>query len=154
MKKINETVLNMIVPAVVFLGIMAILAGGALFGKIGRRMEVSGEDFSQMEDTRMVEALCDREEPTIQFVGKKRWSVGEVISIPTVFQAEDAEGNEVGVTVMDIMNEEGVSVMGCYQQQANQAAFLRRGVYTFSLAAMDGQRKVCKEKVSVLVDER
>lgn len=154
MKRINEMVLNMILPAIVFLGVMTILVGGAMFSKIGKRMEVRGEDFSQMEDTRMMEVLCQRDEPTIQYVAKKRWSVGETLSIPAVFAAKDAEGDEIEITVTDIINQDGISVMECYQEQTNQVVFSRRGIYTFSLVAIDGQRKVCMEKISVLVDER
>ncbi len=154
MKKINETVLNLILPAVVFLGVMAILAEGALVGKIGKRMDVQREDFSQMEDARTVEELCERNEPTIQCVGKKLWRVGEVLSIPAVFKARDAEGGNLNITVEDIINQDGASVMECYQEQTNQAVFARRGVYTFSLIAMDKQRKICKQMISVLVDER
>lgn len=154
MKRINEAVLNMIFPAIVFLGVMAILVGGAMFSKIGKRMEVQEENFSQMEDTRMLEMLCQRDEPTIRYIAKKRWSVGETLSVPAAFAAKDAEGNEIKITVTDIINQDGISVMEWYQEQADQVVFSRRGIYTFSLAATDGQRKVCKEKISVLVDER
>lgn len=154
MKEINETVLQMILPAIVFLGVMAILAGGVIFGKIGKRMDVQGEDFSQMEDTRVVKELCERGEPTIRCDGKKLWGVGEILFIPAVFTAKDTEGGNIDITVADIINQDGASVMECYQEQTNQAVFSRRGIYTFSLTAMDGQRKICKEMISVLVDER
>lgn len=154
MKKINEMIVSMIFPATVFLGLMAILVGGAMFGRIGKRMEVQGEDFSQMKDTQAVNAVCERNEPTIQCIGKKLWHVGETLSVPAVFTAMDAEGEGIDVTVLDITNQDGISVMECYQEQLKHAVFSGRGVYTFSLAAMDRQRKVCKEKISILVDER
>lgn len=154
MKKIYETVSDMILPAIVFLAIMAILAGSSLFHKIGKRMEVQGKEFQQMEDVKAVQAVCERDAPEIQCIGKKLWDVGQAIPVSGIFEALDAEGNKIDIQVTDIRYQDGSSAMECYRKDTGQAVFLRRGMYTFSLAATDGQRKNNEKKISILVDER
>lgn len=154
MKNIYRTISDVILPAVVFAALMAILIGASLFGKIGKRMEVSGEDFSVMEDSQEVQRLCHREEPVIQCVGKKLWNVGECISVTEIFTAVDAEDKAVDVIVRDITNQEGVSVMECYRSESRQASFAQRGVYTFLLEAVDAEQKAGRKRFSILVDNR
>ena len=154
MKKVFEAAADMVLPAVVFLAIVLILVGAALFDRIGKRMETQGEDFSQMPDSQTVEGLCQRQAPVIQMIGKKRWDTGEIISIAKVFAAADAEGNKVGITVLDITDLNGDRAMAYYQKEAGQAVFPTRGVYTFSLSAIDGQRKRGTGRFSVLVDAK
>lgn len=152
MKKVYETVSELLLPAAVFLAVMAILAGAAVFNRIGKRMEVPGEDYALMGDTQAVQSLCERESPKIWCAGKKRWNAGEVISVSEVFASADAEGNGLEVTVVDITDQDGISEAGCYQEETGQAVFPVRGVYTFSLLAMDGERKRSIERISLLVD--
>lgn len=154
MKKVFETVSAMVLPAVVFLAIVSILVGAALFGKIGERMDIQGEDFSQMPDSQTIQDLCEREIPVIQCVGKKRWAVGESIPVAQIFAAADAEGNKADIAVLDITDQNGDSAMEYYQKDTGQAVFSARGVYTFSLAAIDGQRKRGTGRFSVVVDGR
>lgn len=152
MKEVFEAVPDMVLPAVVFLAIVSILVGAALFDKIGKRMESEGEDFTRMSDSQAVQDLCERESPLIQCIGKKRWDVGEKIAVAKIFAAADAEGNSVDVMVLDITDQDGFSVIESYQKDTGHAVFSRRGVYTFSLAAMDGQRKRGTGKFAVLID--
>lgn len=154
MKKAYGTISDIILPAIVFAAVMAILAGASLFGKIGKRMEAPEEDFSMMEDSRAVQALCDREGPVIRCVGKKLWNAGESIPVLGTFAAVDVEGRAADVRVLDITNQEGVSVMECYREDTGQAAFAQRGVYTFLLEAIDGEQKRGTKRVSILVDSR
>lgn len=152
MKKVFEAVPDMILPAVVFLAVVSILVGAALFGKIGERMESQGENFSHMTDSKTIQALCEREAPIIQCIGKKRWNAGEKIPVAEVFAAADTDGNKVDIAVLDITDQDGVSVIEDYQKDSGQAVFSRRGVYTFSLAAIDEQRKRGTGRFSILVD--
>lgn len=154
MKKIYGTISDIILPAVVLAGVIAILVGASLFGTIGKRMEVLEEDFSMMEDSQAVQALCDRDEPVIQCVGKKLWNVGESLSVSGNFSAVDAEGGEIAVVLLDITNQDGLSVMECYQKDSGQAVFTQRGVYTFFLKAMDREQKKATKRFSILVDGR
>ncbi len=152
MKKAVESIQDIVLPAVVFLAVVSILIGASLLGRIGKRMESQREDFSQMSDSQTIQDLCGREAPIIQCIGKKRWDIGEIISVAEIFAAADAEGNKLDVTVLDITDQDGASAMEFFQKNSGQAVFLRRGVYTFSLAAMDGQRKKGMGRFSVLVD--
>lgn len=154
MKKIFNAMSDLVLPAVVFLAVAAILTGVSLFYKIGKRIEVKEEDFSQMQDRSIMQMLCEREAPTIRCVGKKLWNIGEILTVSAVFAAEDAEAGQVEVSVLDITNQDGDSVMECYRKDLGQVIFLQRGVYTFSLAAMDGQRKTGTEEISIIVDAR
>lgn len=154
MKKVYGTIVDIILPAVVFAAVIAILVGASLFGRIGKRMEVKGEDFSMMEDSQAVQALCDRDEPVIQYIGKKVWDVGEILSVSGNFLAVDAEGGEIAASVLDITNQEGLSVMECYEKESGQAVFAQTGVYTFLLEAMDGEQKKATKRFSILVDGR
>lgn len=154
MRKVLETISDVVLPAAVFLAVLAILAGASLLGRIGTRMEEPGEDFSQMEDSRAVQVLSERELPKIRCVGKKLWDVGEALPVPQTFSGIDAEGNPMEVTVLDITDQDGESVVSCYSKENGQAVFDRRGVYTFLLAATDGQRKRSTGRISVLVDSR
>lgn len=152
MKRALEEVSDMVLPAVVFLAIASIIIGSTIFNRIGKRMESQREDFSQMSDSQTVQALCGREAPIIQCIGKKRWDIGENILVAEVFAAVDAEGNKVDVTVLDITDQDGTSAMEFFQKDSGQAVFSKRGVYTFSLVAMDGQRKRGMGRFSILVD--
>lgn len=154
MKKVYGTIADIILPAVVLAGVIAIFVGASLFGTIGKRMEVQGEDFSMMEDSQAVQVLCDRDEPVIRCVGKKLWDVGEILSVSGNFSAVDAEGGEIAASVLDIINQDGISVMECYQKESGQAVFTQRGVYTFLLEAMDGEQKKTTKRFSILVDGR
>lgn len=154
MNKIYGTISDIILPAVVFAALTAILAGASLFAGIGKRMEVSGEDFSVMEDSQSVQRLCDRQEPVIQCVGKKLWKPGETLPVNGIFTAVDAEGRPVDVAVLDITDQEGASVMECYRSESRQAAFTQKGVYTFLLEAVDAEQKRGRKRISMLIDNR
>lgn len=154
MKKLYQAVSEMIIPGIVFAAVVSILVGAALFARIGGRMQTEGEDFSQMADTQAVQALCERELPVIQCVGKKRWDAGECILVREVFTAIDMDGNIIEPVVLDIIDQDGDSAMGCYNKETGQAIFSARGVYTFLLSATDEQRKRSTERISLLVDSR
>ncbi len=154
MKKIYQAVSEMVLPGIVFSAVVSILVGAALFARIGGRMETRGEDFSRMADTQTVQALCERELPVIQCVGKKRWDAGESILVQEVFTALDMDGNIIEPVVLDIIDQDGDSVMGCYNKETGQAIFTARGIYTFLLSATDKQRKRSAGKISLLVDGR
>lgn len=154
MKKTFGTVFDIILPAVVFAAVIAIFAGASLFGKIGKRMEVPGENFAVMKDSQAVQVLCNRDEPVIQCIGKKLWSVGETISISGIFAAVDAEGEEVDLAVLDITNQEGISVMECYKKDSGQVVFVQRGIYTFLLEATDKEQKKATKRSAILIDSR
>lgn len=154
MKKVYETVSDMILPGIVFAGVMAILIGAALLGSIGKRMNVKGEDFSHMADTKAVQEVCGRKEPVIQCIGDKVWNTGQSIAVSQLFSAVDEDGGKVPVTVLDIKDQNGNSVLSCYQKAGGQAVFSQRGVYTFFLKAMDRERKTSTEEISILVDNR
>jgi hypothetical protein len=154
MKKIYQAVSEMVLPGIVFSAVVSILVGAALFDRIGGRMETGGEDFSRMADTQTVQALCERELPVIQCVGKKRWDAGESILVQEVFTALDMDGNIIEPVVLDIIDQDGDSAMGCYNKETGQAIFTARGIYTFLLSATDKQRKRSAGKISLLVDGR
>lgn len=154
MKKLYQAVSEMIIPGIVFAAVVSILVGAALFARIGGRMQTEGEDFSQMADTQAVQALCERELPVIQCVGKKRWDAGECILVREVFKAIDMDGNIIEPVVLDIIDQDGDSAMGCYNKETGQAIFPARGVYTFLLSATDEQRKRSTGRISLLVDSR
>ncbi len=154
MKKVYETTADMILSGIVFAAIMAIITGATLFEKVGRRMDVEGEDYSVMEDTLAVEAVCERKAPSIRCARKKVWELGEPVFVEQAFAAEDAEGADLAVRVLDIFNQEGISVFECYQKETGLATFSQRGVYTFSLKAVDRERKSRVEQITILVDQR
>lgn len=154
MKKVFEMVSDMIIPGIIFVSIVAVVTGGALFSKVGQRMEAEKEDFSNSADTGAVENICARKEPTITCTGKRIWKKGEIIRINNVFQAADAEGQALTVKVKDIIDESGTSVIGQYQASSHTASFSSRGVYTFHLKAMDSERKTAEMKISFTVDNR
>lgn len=154
MKKVYETAADMILSGIVFAALIAIILGAALFEKAGRRMKVESEDFSVMKDTLAVEAVCQRKTPSIRCAGKKVWELGEPVFVRQAFAAEDAEGNSLAVRVLDIINHEGTSVLECYQKETDVATFSQRGVYTFSLKAVDQERKSKVEQITILVDQR
>lgn len=154
MKKIYESMSDMILPAVVFIGIIAIIAGAALLTKTGQRMDVEGEDFSGSADTGAIADICEREAPTITYTGKKVWNTGETILIASVFQAEDTDGDPVEVEVKDITGQDGNSAMDCFQETDKSVVFAEKGVYSFRLTAMDAERKSCTKRISIVVDSR
>lgn len=154
MKKVYQVMSDMILPSIVFAAVVSILIGTALFARIGGRMDTGGEDFSRMADTETIEGLCERELPLIKCVGKKRWDVGECIMMSEVFAGADTEGNHVELVVLDITDQNGASVMECYNKETGQAIFSARGVYTFLLSATDRQQKRSTGMISLLVDER
>ena len=154
MKKVYQAVSEMVLPAIVFSAVVSILVGAALFARIGGRMETAGEDFSQMADAQTVQALCERELPIIQCVGKKRWEAGECILVREVFTALDMDGNFIEPVVLDIIDQDGESAMECYNKEIGQVKFPARGIYTFLLSATDDQRKRSAVKISLLVDGR
>ena len=154
MKKVYQAVSEMVLPGIVFAAIVSILVGAALFARIGGRMETAGEDFSKMADAQMVQALCERELPVIQCVGKKRWEAGECMLVREVFTALDMDGNIIEPLVLDIINQDGESAMEGYNKESGQVVFPARGIYTFLLSATDKQRKRSTEKISLLVDGR
>ena len=63
MRKVFETISDVVLPAVVFLAVLAILLGSSLLGRVGARMEEPGEDFSQMGDSYAVQAFSERNQP-------------------------------------------------------------------------------------------
>ncbi len=154
MHKVYQVMSDIILPGTVFLAVLAILVGAALLSGIGKRMEAPQEDFSQMADVQAVESLCERELPDIRCVQKKRWDAGEHILVPQVFTAADADGNKIEVSVLDITDQDGASAMGFYKKENGLAVFPKRGVYTFLLAAEDGEQKRCTKWISLLVDQR
>lgn len=154
MKKIFGTMSDMVLPAVVFIAITAVIAGAALFSKAGQRMDVEGEDFSDSADTGTMEDICEREAPVITYTGKKVWNTGEVILTDNVFRAEDADGSSVEVEVMDITDRDGNSVMDCFRETDKSAVFGEKGVYSFRLSAMDSERKNTTKRISLVVDDR
>ena len=154
MNRVFQELSGWIVTVLVFAALTVILAGGSLLERIGQRLEVQGEDFSRMADSEAVAAVCERKEPVIHFIGKRVWEAGESISVSQVFEAVDAEGTKLDLTVLDITDQEGNSVIGCYREGMQQAIFLERGVYTFLLKAIDRERKSCTEKISILIDHR
>jgi len=154
MKKVYQAVSEMVLPAIVFSAVVSILVGAALFARIGGRMETAGEDFSQMADAQTVQALCERELPIIQCVGKKRCETGECILVREVFTALDMDGNFIEPVVLDIIDQDGESAMECYNKEIGQVIFPARGIYTFLLSATDEQRKRSAVKISLLVDGR
>lgn len=154
MNKVFRELSGWLVAALVFAAVAAILTGGSLLENVGRRMEVQEEDFSSMADSKAVAAVCERKEPIIRCIGEKIWSAGENISISQVFEAEDAEGRELEITVIDITDQEGNSVINCYREDIQQAVFWEKGIYTFLLKAIDKERKTCTEKMPILIDQR
>lgn len=152
MKKIYETVSDMIFPAVVFAAILAILTGAFLLQRVGKRMEVEKEDFSGMKDTQAVEVVCERDAPVITCTGKRNFHVGEIVEIPEVFRAQDAEGEELDVLVDELVDVEGNSVIDLYQEANRKAVFKRKGVYIFTLSSMDYERKHTQERFSISVN--
>lgn len=154
MNKVFQELSGWVVTAIAFAAITAILTGGSLLERVGRRMEIQGEDFSHMADSEAVAAVCEREEPVIRCIGKKVWAVGESISVSQVFEAIDTEGTKLDIAVHDITDYRGNSVIGCYRDDIQQAVFWERGVYTFLLKAIDRERKSCTEKMSILIDQR
>lgn len=154
MKKVFETMSDMIIPGLIFVSIVVVIAGGALFTRVGQRMDVEGDDFSNCIDTGAVENVCAREQPTIKCVGKKNWGVGETIQIDSIFLATDTEGNQISVRLKDITDETGTSVMDRYKESDKTASFQRRGIYTFHLSAIDGERKEAAIKTALVVDGR
>ncbi len=154
MKRIFGTISDLILPAIIFAAVMAFLVSASFLGRIGKRMEGKTEDFSDMADTAAIGVLCEREEPQIRCVGKRVWNVGEILSIPEIFHAVDTDGGNLSVTVANIIDQNGDSVMDCYHKQKQEAVFSKKGAYTFFLMAMDKERKSGTEIVSVLVDGR
>ena len=148
MDKLFQELSGWIVTALVFAAVTVILAGGSLLEKVGRRMEVQGEDFSLMSDCEAVASVCERKEPMICCIGKRVWETGESISVSQIFEAK------LEITVMDITDQEGNSVIGCYREDMQQAVFFEKGIYTFLLKAMDKERKSCTEKRCILIDCR
>ena len=71
-----------------------------------------------------------------------------------VFAGADTEGNHVELVVLDITDQNGASVMECYNKETGQAIFSARGVYTFLLSATDRHQKRSTGMISLLVDER
>lgn len=154
MNSVFQELSRWIVTAIVFAALTVILTGGSLLEKIGQRLEVQGEDFSRMADSEAVAAVCERKEPVIHFIGKRVWETGESISMSQVFEAVDAEGTKLEITVLDITDQEGNCVIDYYREDMQQAIFLERGIYTFLLKAIDRERKTCTEKMSILIDQR
>lgn len=154
MDKLFRELSGWIVTALVFAAVTVILVGSSLLEKVGRRMEVQGEDFSHMSDCEAVASVCERKEPMICCIGKRVWETGENISVSQIFEAIDAEGTKLEITVMDITDQEGNSVIGCYREDVQQAVFFEQGIYTFLLKAMDKERKSCTEKRCILIDCR
>ncbi len=154
MKKIFEAMSGMILPAVAFAAIAAILTGSAMLSKMGQRMDTKAENFLNYADTSAVAGVCERKAPEIIYTGKKVWSAGEPILIGDVFLAKDAEGNHVPVEVEDITNKDGHSAMENYQEAGNKAVFQDRGVYTFHVSALDNERKTGRRQTSIVVDGR
>ncbi|MCI9083083.1 MAG: hypothetical protein HFI70_12505 [Lachnospiraceae bacterium] len=154
MKKVFQAFSDLVLPGIVIAAVTAILTGAALFEKIGNRMAAESENFSSMADTQAMETVCDRKEPLIQCIGKKVWKAGEHMTVSNVFSAADEEGRKLKIMVLDIADQNGGSVLNCYQKSTGQAVFTKRGVYTFSLEAMDTERKIGREKIVILVDDR
>lgn len=154
MKKIFETVSDMIVPGIIFAALVASITAGALLTRTGQRMEAPKQSFSGSADTAATEAACEREEPTILCIGKKNWKTGQTISAGSVFLATDAEGNALAVKVHDITDADGNSAIGCYQKTSHTATFTRSGIYTFHLKAIDSERKTAEASFSIAVDRR
>lgn len=154
MNRVFQELSGWIVTAIVFAALTVILAGGSLLERVGQRLEVQGEDFSRMADSEAVAAVCERKEPRIRCIGKRVRQTGESISVSQMFEAVDTQGTKLELTVMDIFDQEGNSVIGCYREDLQQAVFWERGIYTFWLKTMDKERKSCTEKISILIDHR
>lgn len=154
MKKLYESVSDMIFPGIVCTAVTSIFIGTALFGRIGDRMAVESENFSHMADTQALEAVCKRKAPVIQCAEKRVWRPGESILISRLYSAVDEEGKNLQCVVSDIKNQNGDSVMDCFQESTGQAVFVQRGVYTFYLKTMDKERKISEETMVILVDDR
>ncbi len=154
MKKIYETVADMVFPGMIFTGLMVVFVGVSLFGNLGKRMKAEKEDFSHMADSLAMEVVCNRKEPVIQCIGEKVWRIEETVDISEVFLAKDEEGTCLKIKVLDIKDQDGNNAMDCYHKEKQQAVFSQRGIYTFSLEAMDRERKIGKKHISIVVDDR
>lgn len=154
MKKILEMTSDMIIPAIIFVSIIAVIAGGALLTKAGQRMDAEKQEYTNCIDTGAVDGICARNEPTITCIGRKNWKTGEAIRIDSVFRAKDEEGRTLTIKVQDITDETGNSAMDRYQETSRTATFSRRGIYTLRLIAMDSERKTATASFSLAVDDR
>lgn len=154
MKKIFESVSDIVIPCIIFASIAAILVEGSLLSKAGKRMDVEKQNFTDCKDTKAIENLCAREKPTITCIGKKIWETRETIHINHVFQAIDAEGQALSLKVKDITDESGASVMDRYHAASQTASFTDTGIYTFHLKTMDRERKTATMRFSFVIDNR
>lgn len=145
---------DLILSGIVCAMLLGILAGTALLPRLGEQMKTEQENYFQYQDAAQMKVICDRKPPELVRKGADVWDPGEEVLINQVFEAVDAEGDQLDIQVLDIQDASGNSRMEWYDKAGHKAVFLKKGTYTLKLRTADDQQKPTVRKFMLLIDRR
>lgn len=154
MKQIYRIMSDLLLPGLVCAILLAMLGGMSLLPRLGEHMKVPKKDYSQYEDVKQTQIVCDREPPQIVRSGAGNWRPGEEILVEQVFQGTDMEGKHTKIQVLKIQDESGNSRMDCYDRAGHKLIFPTKGIYLLELQSLDNERKPAVKRFMLLVEHR
>lgn len=155
MKQHGRTITCCVIAALIFgiaFGIRADGYQGFIQIAYGKAMEDMTEETAGRADAQASQAVAARTKPKIAYVYQKTLS-GEKVSLNSMFFATDADGNPAAVTIMDVTDAYGNSLL--YQterdkkrkialQDTEEFQFPVPGIYRLYVKAADREKKaVC-----------
>lgn len=153
MKEIFENIKDMVLPAVVVIGVFLIIMNVA-FPKIKEHIENGSveRDYSSYQDSATFKTIAERQSPSIRYNNEECWKANAEILISQAFLAKDADGNDLNIKVLEIKDIAGNDVTGNYQEDRKVAVFPSAGNYFFKLKIIDAEKKVTTETIALIVD--
>lgn len=153
MKEIFENIKDMVLPAVIVIGIFSIILGVGM-PRIKQQVENSNveKDYSSYQDIIAYKYIAERQAPSITYNNEKCWTVNEEIPISQAFLAKDSDGNILEIKVLEIRDNAGNDVTGNYQVDRKIAVFTSAGNYYFKMKIIDAENRVATKTIALVVD--
>ncbi len=152
MKQVYREMAGIFLSGIVLAFALAFAMGSALLPKLGKGMDIPGTDYGEYQDFAQTKAVCKRRQPKIVRKGSFRCEEGDEILLANMFEGIDAEGNDLGIEVMDVLDEGGISQIKCYHRGGHKLVGLRQGAYLLELRAVDWERKATVKRFALLVE--
>ncbi len=152
-----------IIVIISILAILALLAIVHVNGRQGLTGAVAGTadfedvDYSTFQDALALENYTALDTPEITYTSQPV-SVGTPYDLEDVFFAEGTDGQPCKITIMDVLDETGNSLLYAAEedkrndvrlQPADAFVFERQGVYTIYVQAVDGNKRISSMKLKV-----
>lgn len=117
----------------------------------GKNVKIDSIDYNQYNDFKgTYQGECKKKVPEIFFVGTHLQSGNCIIT--DFIKAKDFTGTELQIKVISIKDAGGIELMSEYEQETGKI-FLKPGIYTVEVSAVDEKNKCMKCRIQIPVSK-